>query len=126
GAALDKAATYQFDVIAIRDELVDLKGSLVVRTIQSTQSDNIGVIYSTVGDEGMMEGYALGQCGEAIRPLGGPASLAKIMHERVQNLEASKRERQVMQVFRSRHGSFLRRYADLKLRIDRISESRQS
>jgi hypothetical protein len=44
------------------------------------------------------------------------------MQELVTELSARREERRYMQTFRAEHGAFLKRFAELKVRIDQLTE----
>lgn len=120
GAALDKAGEHTFDVVAVRDELMDLKGSMVVKTIQASRAETVGLIYSAPGGEGWVERYQEGRSANVERPFRGPEHLVETLEKVVHELGTTQRDRRVIQAFRRDHEDYLRRYATLKMRVGRL------
>ena len=122
GAALDKATGMRFDVIACRDELPDLRGSMVVKSLQGTHAESVGLVYSSPGAEGRIERYQGGRAEDVERPFRGASHLIKRIELAVEQLGATQRDRRVIQAFRAEHADFFRRFAELKMRIGRLVE----
>lgn len=61
-----------------------------------------------------------GQVEETERPFDGPAHLVRRLDLLAQELGTRAQERRFIQAFRSDHEQFVRRYAELKLKIDRL------
>ncbi len=119
GAALDRGTTQKVDIVAVRNELPDLQGSMVLRSIQAQRGEVLGVLYSAEGT-GRIERVDQGQAGETERPFGGPAHVVQRIQALVEELGTRAQERRYIQAFRADHEDFLRRYAELKLKIDRL------
>lgn len=119
GAALDRGMSAPVHVIASRAELMDLRGSMVIRSIQAQAADVIGLLYSSEGG-GKIEQLEQGQVVDSELEFGGPAHLVKRIDAVVESLGTRAEERRFIQAFSADHRSFLRRYADLKLKIDRL------
>lgn len=120
GGALDKAGEHRFDVVACREELMDLRGSMVVKTIQAQRAETVGLVYSAPGPDGHVDLYREGQLEDAWRPFQGPEHLVQRLEQVIETLGSTQRDRRVIQAFRSAHQDFFRRYAELKLRVDRL------
>ena len=120
GAALDKAGGNPFDIVACREDLMDLRGSMVIKTIQSQQIDALGLVYGGQGDEAHLDVYREGRVQDTERPFRGAAQLVKRLERTVAEIGATHRDRRIIGAFRSAHADFFRRYAELKLRLDRL------
>ena len=118
GSGLDKASTFSFQLFAVREELSDLPGSMVVRSAQGQGMEAPALLYSSVNH--CLERYAKGNS-TRIWPFVGAADLVRRMEEVVEELAQLREERRYLQAFRSEHGAFLRRMADLKARIETLS-----
>lgn len=119
GGALDKGLSNPYDIIASRDELPDLRGSMVLRSIQTQRSEIVGLLYSSSADA-RIEHMQQGRTEHTERPFRGPAHLVESIQGLADALGARAQERRIIQAFRADHGDFLRRYAELKLKIDRL------
>lgn len=122
GSALDKASTHTFDIVAARAQLSDLPGPMVVKSIQQARGETIGLVYSAPGPTGHIERYDQGRVGDSDRPFVDAAQLVKKIGALVQEVGTVRRERRFLQAFRADYGAFLKRYAELKLRIDQLDE----
>ena len=121
GSGLDRASTFSFQIICVRDELGDLPGQMVVRSAQAQKTATLALLYSQLG-QGRIERYDGGQSKGADAPFRGPVHLVDRMAALVSDIASAREERRYLQAFRSEHGPFLKRYADLKARIDSLSE----
>lgn len=122
GSALDKASTHTFDIVAVRDHLSDLPGPMVVKSIQQARGETLALVYTAPGPTGRIDRYDQGRSGESERPFDDTAKLVAKITTLVQELGTVRRERRFLQAFRADHGAFLKRYAELKLRIDQLDE----
>ena len=120
GAALDRGAREPFDIIASRDELPDLRGSMVLRTLQAQSPDVLGLLYSSEG-EGRCLRIERGETVEKYARFDGVGQLIEKLQEMVDELGSRAQERRFIQAFSADNREFLRRYADLKMKIDRLS-----
>ena len=73
-------------------------------------------------DTGPVERYQHGRVTHVERPFARPEELVARLGELVGEFASLQKERKYIQAFRSRHGEFLKRYADLKARLDALHE----
>jgi DNA-binding NtrC family response regulator len=121
GSGLDKASTFSFQIICVRDELSDLPGQMLLRSAQAQKTGSLGLLYSQVGD-GHVDRYENGQIKSTDAPFRGAAHLVERMHALVEEVASLREERRYLQALRAEHGPFLKRFADLKVRIDGLSD----
>jgi len=120
GSALDQAASQKrYDVVAVKDALVDLPGTMVVRTLQQQNPDVGAVVYEGPGVGGRLDVYEQGKMRESL-PFGRFSDLVDLLRVLADGAQATRRERRFLQVFRGQESAFLRRYAELKKKIDRF------
>lgn len=119
GAALDHGVSQKADIVAARSELPDLRGSMVLRSIQAQHGEVLGLLYSAT-DGGRIERMEQGQTLETERPFRGPRHLVERIDALVGELGTRAQERRFIQAFRADHESFVRRFAELKVKIDRL------
>ena len=119
GAALDKISSFSFQIVCVRDELADLPGHMLLRSVQAQKQPPLGLLYSQVG-EGRVERYDQGQVRPIERGFRGPQHLVNVLSVMVDELAAMREERRYLQAFRSEYGPFFKRFADLKARIDSL------
>ena len=120
GSGLDKASTFAFQIVAVREQLMDLPGQMVLKSAQSQQTKTLGLLYGG-GDNGHIDRYEGGQR-TSTAPFATAADLVDKLDELVQEIAALTEERRYMTSFRADHGRFLKRFAELKVRIDSSSE----
>jgi len=120
GAALDQTSQARFDLVVCRDELDDLRGSLVLKSVQSASADTFGLLYTEPGPEGHLDLYREGRVEETERPFRDADHLVQKIEQVVELMGATERDRRVLQAFRRDHQDYLRRFATLKARIDRL------
>jgi DNA-binding NtrC family response regulator len=118
GSGLDRASTFNFQIVAVRDQLQDLPGHTLLRSAQEQQPQTLGLLYSPGG--GKAERYESGRSTRSW-PMAGPAELVRCLEELVSELATRREERRYMQAFRVEHGGFLKRFAELKARIDSLT-----
>ncbi|MGD8863100.1 MAG: response regulator [Myxococcales bacterium] len=119
GSGLDRASTFSFQIVAVRDQLMDLPGPMVLKSAQEQQPQMLGLVYSF--STGQAERYQQGRPTKSM-PCDSADGLVAALGSLVQELSAMREERRYMQAFRSEHGSFVKRFAELKVRIDGMLE----
>ena len=120
GAGLDKASTFSFQIVAARRQLSDLPGDMLLRSAQAQQTQTLGLVYDP-GPTGRAERF---EGGKATRnwTCVGPEDVVRCLQELVAEIVQRREERRYMQAFRSDHGAFLKRFAELKVRIDTLTD----
>lgn len=121
GSGLDKACTFSFQIIAVREELMDLPGQMLLRSAQAQQQNTLGLLYSGRG-AGLMQRYERGQPSAEESPFEGARHLVRRLEGLVEEISTMREERRYMQAFRAEHGPFLKRFAELKVRIDSLTK----
>ncbi|MEM7449580.1 MAG: response regulator [Myxococcota bacterium] len=121
GGALDKASGQSFDVVSVREDLPDLRGTMVMKSLQAS-SDSIGLVYGGDRSSSRLQRFERGRADEVERPFGGPKHLAERIRQAVAQLGQTRRDREVIRAFRRDHDLFFRRFAELKIRAARLAE----
>ncbi|HEX7479537.1 MAG TPA: response regulator [Polyangiales bacterium] len=121
GSGLDKASTFSFQIVCVCDELADLPGQMLLRSAQSQRVAALGLLYSRAG-QGHVDRYEQGQIKATEAPFRGPEHLLEKLAALVDEVQALREERRYLQAFRADHGPFLKRFADLKVRIESLSD----
>ena len=122
GGALDKASNAPFDLAVIRQELPDLKGSIVLKSIQRERAECAGLLYTTPGKHGVVSRFEAAKATKDEKPLADVAALIAAVESVVEELSRTQRDRRVIQAFRADNQDFFRRFAELKMRIDRLTD----
>jgi DNA-binding response OmpR family regulator len=120
GAGLDKASTFSFEIVAVCEQLTDLPGQMLIKSLQSQPAKPLGLLYSK-GAAGRIDRYEDGRVASSDRPFSGPSHLVEQLERLVEELIALRRDRSYLLALRSEYGDFLNRYAELKDRIDSLS-----
>lgn len=120
GGALDLGASKSFDIVACRESLSDLPGSMVVRTLHGQQPGLLGLVYTSPGENGRIDRWEGGQKTASLKPFAASADLVKRIVEVGNEVASMRRERLYFQQFRRDHGAYLQRYAALRRRIETL------
>lgn len=119
GEALDRLGMAPFHYAMVAEDLSDLPASTVVRTIRTQFPDTVVLTFRGPADNGKVElAEARGQR-TIVAPFREVSQLVARLDELAQAWRAKQRERRYTQAFRERHYDFLRRYVELKTKIDR-------
>lgn len=120
GSGLDRAFSYPFQIVCVRDELADLPGHMLLRSAQAQKQAPLGVLYSQAG-KGRIERYESGQAKQGDQGFRGAEHLVAVLEGMVDELSLMREERRYLQAFRADHGTFFKRFAELKARIDTLA-----
>lgn len=126
GAALDKALAVPFDIVVVNEQLGDLPGPTILKSLQNYHVETLGLLYSTHDGTGHLDRYQSGHPVQVERPFAGAPHLVERLRTLVQELAQLQQERGYIRAFRRHHEAFLRRYADLKIRIDNLRSTSSS
>jgi DNA-binding NtrC family response regulator len=123
GEGLDKASAGRFQIALVRDALPDLTGTMVVSALKTQAPETLTILFSRPsagpGKAEVIEGSRT----IALVP---EFSDARQLVERVDELREAfrrkSRERRYLAAFRQENYELLKRYADLKLRLQRAAQ----
>ncbi|MBI2896491.1 MAG: response regulator [Deltaproteobacteria bacterium] len=121
GAGLDQATTTRFDIVAAKGPLPDLPGAMVVRSLQSVNRDVAALVYEGPGSGGHIDVFEGGRARDTT-PFRKLDDLVESLVTASDQAQATRRERRFLQAFRSQEATFLKRYAELKRRIDKMAK----
>lgn len=119
GEALDRMSSGRFHFALVSDDLHDLPASMVTSTIRAQSGDTVVFVFRGPGEGGYVN--LLEQMGQRalIQPYDDTKQLLARLDELSEAFRAKARERRYTQNFREKHYDFLRRYVELKTKIDR-------
>ncbi|MBI4510773.1 MAG: response regulator [Deltaproteobacteria bacterium] len=120
GEALDRVTSSPFHVALVADTLPDLPGSLVVKALKS-QAPELTVLSYRHG--GPLEIVEMTRKVRIIDRFTEPAQLASHLGDLTRAHRARERERRYLRAFRERHYEFLRRFSELKRRLEKAGTS---
>ncbi|HSD90888.1 MAG TPA: response regulator [Kofleriaceae bacterium] len=119
GEALDRISTGEFQYAMIAEDISDLPAKTIARTLRNQHPDTVVLTFLGPSENGHLE--LVEQVGS--KALLKPFKEAKQLIGRLDELSAAWRikakERRYMQAFREKHFDFLRRYVELKTKIER-------
>jgi len=123
GEALDLIGRTRFQIALVRDVLPDLSGGMVVRAIKGQSPDTISLVYTHPheGKGGVVDVLEGSKVIPFLPEFGDPAQIAERLDELRQAFVAKSRERRVLAAFRQQHFELLRRYAELKQKLQRAT-----
>ncbi len=118
GGALDRVGREDFDVVAVREQLPDLPGPMVARSVQEVEREVEALVFSGPGPSGRIDRLDRGRVAEVFRPFATAKDLLDRVQLQAQQLRLMRRQRRILHAFRADNPDYLRRYAELKQRID--------
>ena len=118
GEALDRCSSSRFHIAMVSNNLVDLPGSMVVSSLK-TQNPELIAIAFTAPPNGIVEIVETSRRIPVVKNFNEPEQILARLDELALAFRAKAKERRYTQAFRERHYDFLRRYVELKSKIDR-------
>jgi len=119
GEGLDHASTGAFHYAMIAEDISDLPAKTVARTIRNQQPDTVVLTFRGPSDNGQVDLVETTGSRPIVHPFREPQQLLARMDELAEAWRAKARERRYTQAFRERHYDFLRRYVEIKTKIER-------
>ena len=121
GEALDVAGRERFQIALIKSQLPDLPGSMVVRTIKAQSTDTLVLLLTP--PEGAQAGSIQVIEGQRVIPFVPDWREPQQLLDRIGELReahfATARERRHLATFRQQHFELLKRFADLRTKLQR-------
>jgi len=119
GEGLDRISSGAFHYAMVAEDVSDLPAKTIARTIRNQHPDTVVLTFLGPSENGKVE--LVEQAG--FRTLVAPFTEVKQVVDRLDDLaeawRVKARERRYTQAFRERHYDFLRRYVEIKTKIDR-------
>ncbi len=119
GQALDLCSSAKFHIVMVAGLLHDLPGSMVIRSVKTQNPEVVAIEFQPPGPQGKVEIVESTKRIDVIDSFTDPKQLLDRLDEIAEAFRAKSRERRYTQAFRERHYDFLRRYVELKLKVDR-------
>lgn len=121
GEALDHALNETPDIALVKENLPDLSGTMVARTLCSQLKESIVLLFEHPGQK---PGYAsiieTGQTIELIAELTKPVQLVDRIRGLHEAYATKKREKRYVQSFRQTHTDFLKQFVGVRQRIQKL------
>jgi DNA-binding NtrC family response regulator len=119
GEGLDRISSGAFHYAMVAEDVSDLPATTIARTIRNQHPDTVVLSFLGPADNGHVDLVETA----GMRRIVGAFRQAKQLIDRLDELSeawrAKARERRYTQAFRERHYDFLRRYVELKTKIER-------
>ena len=119
GEGLDRISSGMFHYAMIAEDVTDLPASTLARTIRNQHPETVVLIFLGPSENGRVELVETAGQRTLVKPFKEPKQLIDRLDELADAWRAKARERRYTQAFRERHYDFLRRYVELKTKIDR-------
>jgi DNA-binding response OmpR family regulator len=119
GEGLDRVSSSKFHYAMIAEDISDLPAKTVARTIRNQQPDTVVLTFLGPSDNGHVDLVETNSMRTLIKPFDDPQKLVARLDELAEGWRAKARERRYTQAFRERHYDFLRRYVEIKTKIER-------
>ena len=119
GEALDRCGSSRFDIVMVSDDLPDLPESMVFRSIKTQNPELVMLAISPPGIGGKVDLLESDHRETLIANFKETSELVARLGELAEAFVAKARERRYIQHFRDHNYDFLRRYVELKMKIDR-------
>jgi PleD family two-component response regulator len=120
GEALDVVTQMRPQIVIVKEELPDLPGSMVVKTVKAGAPDAVTLLYSPPSRSGAVGEVKLVDASRVMNLIpaySDPQQLLAPLDEIREGLRQKNKERRYLQAFRQRNFEFLQRYNALKQRI---------
>lgn len=103
----------------ISEELSDLPARTIAKSIRSSSPDTVVLIYRGPGPDGQVSLVEAAGTRSILKPFTEAKQLVDRLDDLAEAWRVKARERRYTQLFREKHFDFLRRYVELKTKIDR-------
>jgi DNA-binding NtrC family response regulator len=120
GEALDFVTQMRPQIVLVKEQLQDLPGSMVVKTVRASLPEAVTLLYnppSRPGTAGEVKMIDASRVMSLVPNYTDPEQLVAPLNEIREGLKQKTKERRYLQAFRQRNYEFLQRYASLKTRI---------
>lgn len=119
GEGLDRISNAPFHYAMVAEDISDLPAKTIARTIRNQHSDTVVLTFLGPADNGKVDLVETLGTRTIISPFDDVKKLIERLDELAEAWRAKARERRYTQAFKERHYDFLRRYVEIKTKIDR-------
>ncbi len=123
GEALDMVTQMRPQIVLVKEQLPDLPGSMVVKTVRAGNPDAVTLLYNPPvrpGTSGEVKMIDTSRVMTLVPNYTDVGQLVAPLDEIREGLRQKTKERRYLQAFRQRNYEFLQRYASLKQRIKAV------
>lgn len=118
GEGLDRMS-HGFHYAMIAEDISDLPATTIARTIRNQNPDTVVLTFLGPSENGKVDLVELNGTRALVNPFTETKQLVDRLDDLAEAWRIKARERRYTQAFRERHYDFLRRYVELKTKIDR-------
>ena len=119
GEGLDRISSDGFHYAMVAEDISDLPARTIARTIRNQHADTVVLTFLGPADNGKVDLVETHATRTLIQPFTDPAQLLARLGDLADAWRAKEHERRYTQAFREKHYDFLRRYVELKTKVDR-------
>ncbi|MGE0550265.1 MAG: response regulator [Kofleriaceae bacterium] len=119
GEGLDRISTSPFHYAMVAEDISDLPATTIARTIRNQHPDTVVLTFLGPAENGKVELVEMAGSRVLVSPFKEAKQLISRLDDLAEAWRIKARERRYAQAFRERHYDFLRRYVELKTKIDR-------
>jgi DNA-binding response OmpR family regulator len=119
GEGLDRISSSAFHYAMISEDISDLPARTIARTIRNQHPETVVLTFLGPADDGRVELVETHGTRPLVQPFHHAQQLLARLGELAEAWRIKARERRYAQAFRERHYDFLRRYVELKTKIER-------
>ena len=119
GEALDRISTAEFHYAMIAEDVSDLPAKTIAKTIRNQRPDTVVLTFLGPSDNGHVNLIDATGSKPILKPFNDPKQLVARLDELAEAWRAKAKERRYTQAFREKHYDFLRKYVELKTKIER-------
>jgi DNA-binding NtrC family response regulator len=119
GEGLDRVSSSLFHYAMIAQDVSDLPATTIARTIRNQHPDTVVLTFLGPADNGHVELVETHGTRPVVKPFTEASQLVGRLDDLAAAWRAKAKERRYTQAFRERHYDFLRRYIEIKTKIER-------
>ena len=119
GEGLDRISSGTFHYAMISEAVTDLPATMLARAIRTQHPDTVVLTFRGPAATGKVELVETSSTRVLVEPFTDAQQLVVRLAELAEAWRAKARERRYLQAFREKHYNFLRRYVDLRTKIER-------
>jgi DNA-binding response OmpR family regulator len=119
GEGLDRISSGVFHYAMVAEDVTDLPARTIARTIRNQHPDTVVLTFLGPADNGRVELVETHGSRPLLQPFSDAQQLLGQLDALAEAWRIKARERRYTQAFREKHYDFLRRYVELKTKIDR-------
>lgn len=119
GEGLDRISSGTFHYAMVAEDVSDLPARTIARTIRNQHPETVVLTFLGPADNGRVDLVEANGSRPLLQPFRDPQQLVARLDELAEAWRIKARERRYTQAFRERHYDFLRRYVELKTKIER-------